>query len=110
MTIKKGESGVWVVIIILVVLVAGWLVINNVYVTVYSEKASTNSYYCENGLIKQKEGGLVGMIGTSIETMSCYAFPNSRYEIVCENNVPVLHCKVTIYQRFFATQKYASFP
>ena len=107
---QKGLSGVVIGIIILIILIIGWLIINNVYVTTYSEKVSTTSYSCENGLIKQKEGGMVGILGTAIETMSCNAFPNSRYEIICENNIPILHCKITIYQKFFATQKYASFP
>ena len=101
---QKGLSGITIVliVIILVILVASGFIINNIYVSVYSEKANNYTYSCENGILTQQDGGLISVIRNAVETLPCRNFPNSKPKIDCENNIPTLNCQVTIYQKLFS--------
>ena len=100
---KKGNAG-WVWIIIIILIIAGWLIINNVYVTVYSQKETSGVYTCENGLVKQATGGLLGTVEQGLDAVVCMAYPDSQASVACENNTAMVYCKVTIYQKFFSTK------
>ncbi|OYT41222.1 hypothetical protein B6U80_01820 [Candidatus Pacearchaeota archaeon ex4484_26] len=101
---KKAEWRGWLIFIN--VLVVGWLIINNVYIVYKTEKINTPNVYCENNVVKQEYGGLIGSLSGTLVSLYCMDYLNSKYSLSCnENDEVIITCKTTIYSRFFSAGK-----
>jgi len=101
---KKGQIALYIILIIIVV--CGWLFINNIYIPYRSEEVSQSGYHCENKVVVKENGGLLGSLMAFGPAFSCSDYLNSRWSLSCnENNKLILTCKTTIYTRYFSTEK-----
>lgn len=99
----RGISLGVIIFIILIVLVIGWLILNNVYVIQKTSQINTYDYYCDNGTITKVEKEIPYYFYVSPETEcsgKCLSSNKGRNYVYCnENNEIICVCEITAYSK-----------
>lgn len=99
---KRGQ--IYFYLIIIAIIVGGWLIINNVYVSYKHEELgiyNSNYYTCENNTVIKTNN--LGAVDTA--KLACLAYTGyQKYKLSCENDIIMVTCYTTINNKFFATK------
>ena len=93
---------VWILLIVILLIVS-----SHVYVTYETKKISSNSLYCEDGNLYQKNGLMDFISSMTIEIelgISCIEYKTSRCKPSCVNENPVCKCQATIWNMIFSSR------
>ena len=109
---KKGFS-IWEgCLIFILLLIVGWFITNNIYVTYDSISFDGSDYYCNNENIELQQNDLnkLGFEFRQSPSDECYyqCFISDEYRnifkkknvIYCESDIPICDCKASFYSYY----------
>ena len=93
---------------ILVIIVVGYLIVNNVYVTYETKNMMDGNAYCSNNtlLLRNDMYGDAKNEFNTWNSITCLKYITSKCKPVCENNAPVCKCQATIMNMYFTPKSH----
>ena len=97
---KKAEGGI---VVLIIILVAGYLIANNVSITYKTEKVEYPDAYCKDGnvMIKKNMMGIAELGFSTMASLTCIEYRTARCFPSCVGDDVVCKCKATIRNIYF---------